>query len=204
MFKILVLEESLYYHAPTLFAKYSVDVVTSEEAFLNLTYANSYDLYIVNFFFRGMLEDLRKSDDTTFAIIIDEYYDIYHLKRAFSIGDAYMVKPLLFEELTIRVNYYYKKLYDEVQNIIRYKNFFFHLNSEQLFEGKEKVKLSPNELKLLKLFLLHLDKPISKDLIYDTLESNSEGSLRVYISKLNKIGFDLSYDRSIVSYILRD
>ena len=203
MFKILILEESLYYQASALFESYGVDVVKDEDEFLNLTYANDYDLYIMNFYFRSTLEALRDSEDQTYAILVDEYYDIAHLKRAFLLADEYMVKPLLLEELSIRVDYYYRKLYDEVQNIIRYKNFFFHLKSEQLFDGKEKVKLSPNELKLLKLFLLHLDKPISKDLIYDTLESSSDGSLRVYISKLNKVGFDLSYDRSIVSYTLK-
>jgi DNA-binding response OmpR family regulator len=203
MFKILILEESLYYQAAALFDGYGVDVAKDEEEFLNLTYANDYDLYVINFYFRDVLEALRESQDNAYAIMVDEYYDIAHLKRAFLLADAYMVKPLLLEELRIRVDYYYRKLYNEVQNIIRYKNFFFHLKSEQLFDGKEKVKLSPNELKLLKLFLLHIDKPISKDLIYDTLESSSDGSLRVYVSKLNKLGFDLSYDRSIVSYALK-
>ena len=57
-------------------------------------------------------------------------------------------------------------------------------------------------MKLVTLFMLHKNKPVSKDIIYDELESSSDGSLRVYISKLNKLGLDINYDRSIVSYLL--
>ena len=130
------------------------------------------------------------------------YYDISHIKKTFLIADEYMIKPLVFEELKIRVDYYYRKLFNHSKNIILYKDFYFHVNSKQLFLGTQKVKLSPNEMKLIELFLTYINKPISKDIIYDKLESSSDGSLRVYISKLNKLGFSISYDRAIVSYIL--
>jgi len=113
-----------------------------------------------------------------------------------------MIKPIYLEELKIRADYHYRKLFKHSKNIIIYKEFYFHINSKQLFLGTQKVKISPSEMRLLELFLTYINKPISKDIIYDKLESNSDGSLRVYISKLNKLGFDISYDRAIVSYLL--
>jgi len=52
------------------------------------------------------------------------------------------------------------------------------------------------------LFLSNLNKPVSKDRIYDTLQTQSYGSLRVYISKLKKIGLEITYDRTNSSYTL--
>ena len=42
-----------------------------------------------------------------------------------------------------------------------------------------------------------------KEIIFDILENSSDGSLRVYISKLNKIGLHVEYDRAISSYTLK-
>ncbi len=202
MFKILLCEESLKESINILFPTYSVDIATSVEELLNRTFDSNYDLYIVDFYYYTTIEELKKSGDNTTIIFIDNYYEIFHIKKAFLIADDYMIKPLMMEELKIRVDYHYRKLFNHSKNIILYKKFYFHVNSKQLFLGTQKVKLSPNEMKLLELFLTHIGKPISKDRIYDKLESSSDGSLRVYISKLNKLGFDISYDRSIVSYTL--
>ena len=202
MFKILVCEESLQHSIDMLFPTFDVDIATNIDELFNLTFEKSYDLYIVNFYYYASLNELKKSGDKTITIFIDEYYEIFHIKKVFLIGDDYMIKPLVMQELKIRVDYHYRKLFNHSKNIIVYKNFYFHVNSKQLFLGTQKIKLSPNEMKLLELFLTHINKPISKDIIYDILQSNSDGSLRVYISKLNKLDFDISYDRSIVSYTL--
>ncbi len=202
MFKILICEASLNEQALNLFTNYEVKIVNSAEEFLDATYTENYDLYIVNFYYYSQIELLRNAEDKTTSIFVDEFYNIYNLKKAFLIADEYMVKPLFLEELSIRVNYHYRKLFNHAKNIIIYKDFYFHVNTLQLFNKTKKVKLTPNEMKLIKLFLTHLNKPISKDIMYDELESSSDGSLRVYISKLNKLGFEISYDRSIVSYLL--
>jgi DNA-binding response OmpR family regulator len=202
MFKILICEESLAYLAPSIFSHYSYDIVNSKEKFLDSTFESSYDLYLLHMECFSKLKDLRKSGDTTPAIFIDEYYSFSNFKKAFSIGDDYILKPIYIEELKVRVHYHYSKIYNFSNNIIIYKKFFFHSNTQQLFVNKEKIKLSPNELKLVMLFFTHINKPISKDIIYEKLESNSDGSLRVYISKLKKLGLDINYDRSIVSYTL--
>ena len=202
MFRILVFEETLFLPENTLFTPYKVDFAHTVEDILELTYKHTYDLYLVNMYALSTIKALKASADTTPTIFIDEFYSLGNLKKALNQGDEYLLKPLYLEDLAIRISYYYRKLFNHQKNIISYKEFYYHLHTRQLFLGTQKIKLSPNELKLLELLLLYINKPLLKDRINDTLESTSSGSLRVYISKLNKLGFEITYDRAISSYIL--
>ena len=203
MYSILLGETSLQAHYRTLFPNSNITIVTSEEEILSSTYSKSYNLYIVNFIFYNAIKELKAAEDRTTTIFIDDYYNISNLKQAFTIGDDYLVKPLLFEELKIRVEYHCKKVFQHNSNIIRYKDFFYHNATKQLYLKNQKVKLSPNEIKILGLFLSKIEQPLSKNFIFETIESNSDGSLRVYISKLKKLGFAIDYDRYSSSYSLR-
>ena len=203
MFKILVGEETLRDSTSNIFASYDVDFISSYDEFIDASYEKKYDLYILNLYYYSAVEELQKSDDDTDVIFIDEFYNINNLKKALFIGDDYMVKPIYIEELDIRVKYHYRKLFNCINNIIIYNEFYFHINSKQLFLQTQKIKLSPNELKLVELFFTHINKPVNKEIIYNLLEGTSDGSLRVYISKLNKLGLHVEYERSISSYTLK-
>ena len=203
MFRILLADGDLNHLVETLFTSYTVDVASNEEELLDLSYKHKYDLYISNYFYYNFFHELKSIGNTTAILFTDEYYDILHLKKAFSVGDDYLIKPLNLEELQIRVAYHYKKLYKHTQNIVSYRDMFFHISSKQLYKKSQKIKLSPSEAKLVELFLAFEDKPLLKDIIYDKLETQSEGTLRVYISKLGKIGFDISYERANLSYTLK-
>jgi DNA-binding response OmpR family regulator len=202
MFRILVCEESLSYFAPSFLANYSYNIAYNSEEILDLTYKKDYHLYLFHIECFQALQALRDAGDTTPCIFIDEYYNFSNLKRSFKIGDDYILKPLYLEELAVRIHYHYSKIYHDNHNIISYKDFYFHTNTKQFFHKKEKVKLSPKELALIELFLSHFNKPLSKDIIYEELQSTSDGSLRVYISKLKKIGLDITYERALNSYTL--
>ena len=201
MYSVLICEKSLENSYSSIFPHYNITIASSSEEILDLTYENNYNLYIVNFYFYNIIKELKECGDNTTTIFIDDYYDILHLKKSFLIGDDYLIQPLILEELQIRVDYHYRKIFKN-GNIIKYKNFFYHISSKQLYLKNDKIKISPNETKLLELFLSNLNKPVSKDRIYDTLQTQSYGSLRVYISKLKKIGLEITYDRANSSYTL--
>ena len=203
MFRILLADGDLNHLVETLFTSYTVDVASNEEELLDLSYKHKYDLYLCNYFYYNFIHELKSTGDTTAVLFTDEFYDISHLKKSFGVGDDYLTKPLNLEELQIRVAYHYKKLYNHTQNIVSYRDMFFHLSTKQLYKKSQKIKLSPSEAKLVELFLAFKDKPLLKDIIYDKLETQSEGTLRVYISKLGKIGFDISYERANLSYTLK-
>jgi len=204
MFKILVGEDMLKHSTSGIFTTYEINFINSYDEFIDATFKKEYDLFILNLYYYSALEELQKSNNKTKVIFIDEFYNINNYKKALQIGDNYLTKPIYEQELEILVKYHYRKLFKYSSNIIIYKDFYFHVDSQQLFESTKKIKLSPNELKLVNLFFTHIDKPISKDIIYDTLESSSDGSLRVYISKLNKLSLHVEYDRSILSYTLKN
>jgi DNA-binding response OmpR family regulator len=202
MYKILLADTDLISLAKNEFISYDVDIVYDTENLYTLTYKNKYDLYIANFYYYDAIEALKQAGDTTLTLFIDEYYDIYHLKKAFNIADDYIIKPLNSQELKIRVDYQFKKLYNIKKDIMAYGSMYFHFKSKQLYDNNQKVKLSPSELKLLEYFLCRISQPLTKDSILELLESSSDGTLRVYISKLNKLGFNISYERANFSYTL--
>lgn len=203
MFKILVCEGSLTYSAKDLFLDYKVDVAYDKQDILDMTFKTKYDLFIVNYYFYDLMVELENYNKSSIVIFVDEYYDIEHIRNAFKIGDEYLVNPISLDEIAIRVDYFYEKLFNKRRTISTYKDFFYHKNTKQLFQGDKLIKLTPNELKLIELFMIYIDKPITKDNLYEYLDNYSDGNLRVYISKLNKIGFDIQYDRSNRSYTLK-
>jgi DNA-binding response OmpR family regulator len=202
MYKILICEEYIGQKANELFIDYEYDIALNQDDIFAKTYEKKYDLYIVNFSFYQVIKELRKFEDSTITIFIDDYYDIYHIKKAFEVGDEYLIKPLNLEELNIRVLYYYKKLYRDKSKLLRYKDFFFHTKTKQLYKGNKKIKLSPNETTLVELFLSSPNTNLLKYTLLDEINSTSDGTLRVYISKLKKLGFDIEFTRSTNSYML--
>lgn len=202
MFKILICEQVLSFTAKELFPNYAIDIAYNEHDILNYTFEKDYDLFIVNYYFYDTMLELENYNKNTQIVFVDEYYDITHLKNAFVIGDDYMTKPLNLKELEIRINHKYKKLFSIKSTIISYRNFFFHKNTRQLFLKDKLIKLTPNELKLVEFFLLYIEKPLTKDMLYNVLNSYSDGTLRVYISRLKKVGFNIRYIRANSSYTL--
>jgi len=202
MYKILLCDGSLNYLVEKQLISYDVDIAQNSDDIYGLTYENTYDLYVVNVYYYDVFFLLREHGDATPIIFIDELYNSQNLRKSFVIGDDYIVKPLYDEEITTRIEYHYKKLSKHRDNIIKYKDFFYHLQTKQLYKQSEKLKLSPSEIKLVELFLCNKDKALSKLYLFEKLESSSDGSLRVYISKLHKLGFSIEYERSTTSYVL--
>lgn len=204
MYKVLLCDTALSYLADNEFISYDVDIANSEEDIYTLTYKKSYDLYVVNFVYYDVISTLKKSGDATVTLFVDEYYNIYNLKKAFLIGDDYIIKPVVSDELKARVSYWYRKLFNHNKNIVVYGEFYYHISSERLYKNSVKIKLSPSVTKLLDLFLRYIDKPIHKEVIFSELETTSDGTLRVYISKLNKLGFQIVYERVNRTYTLKN
>ncbi|AKF24404.1 hypothetical protein YH65_02585 [Sulfurovum lithotrophicum] len=202
MYRILLADLDLTPLISNELISYQVDIAYDIEDFYNATYKNKYNIYVLNYYYYDICKELKKTGDTTPTLFIDEYYDIHHLKNAFEIADDYIIKPINFQELKIRIEYQFKKLYNSKKKVVVYKDLYFHLESKQLYKKNTKIKLSPNEAKLIGYFLSQIGTPLLKEDILDYLESSSDGTLRVYISKLNKIGFNIKYERASFSYIL--
>ena len=204
MSKILLLEDD------ELLSETLIDLLESEgfdvsfasngEEALDMTYNHKFDLWLLDVnvpLIDGfeLLKSLRESDDNTPAIFITALSDIKSLSKGFEVGvDDYIKKPFDFDELVVRMNSLIRKSYNSHSNTISIDDFVFAIDKNELLKDDNFIKLSPYELQITKLLFQNLNHSLSKDIILDTLnEGNemSEGSLRVHINKLRKVGLPI-------------
>jgi DNA-binding response OmpR family regulator len=107
-------------------------------------------------------------------------------------GNDYVRKPFSMEELIVRIQHVLKNKSDGPQKIIgdtvSLGKFTFHLNRQQLNNGKEDRKLSYRESELLKMLYENKEKIIDRKDILNLLWGNdnffNSRNLDVYITKL--------------------
>ena len=180
---------------------FAVTHVGDGEMALESTFIQKFDLLLLDVnvpFLNGfkLLQSLRESGDMTPAIFITALTDVASLAHGFDIGaDDYIKKPFDFDELLVRINALLRKSYHTYANEIRVENFRFVIEKDELYNGLDFVALSPYELQITRLLFQHLNKTLLKEVLLDTLNRGkemSEGSLRVHINKLRKIGLPIT------------
>jgi len=210
MYKILLLEDDLIL-GDTIFdileaEGFETTWVKDGKLALEKSFIKNYDIFLFDVnvpFLNGfeLLNDLRQSGDLTPAIFITARIDIESLSKGFKIGaDDYIKKPFDLDELIIRINAQIKKSFKSYGESIVYKNLRFDIKKELIFKDNIEVHLSPFEFKLFELFIKNIDKIISKEEILYHIHEGEEGSeaaLRVQISKLKKLGLNITNLRGI-------
>ena len=180
--------------------------VEDGEMALDATFLREFDLLLLDInvpFLNGfeLLQSLRESGNTTPAIFITALTDVASLSRGFEVGaDDYIKKPFDFDELLIRINALLRKSYKSYTQTIELNEFSFHIEKDELYKENEFVKLAPYELAITKLFFKNIEQTVQKELIFDELTQGkemSEGSLRVHINKLRKIGLPIQTIKGI-------
>ncbi len=205
MLKILLLEDD------TILFETLVELLESEafvvthvddgQKALNATFLQQYDLFLfdVNVAHVGgfeLLESLRESGNKTPTIFITALTDIASLSHGFEVGaDDYIKKPFDFDELLVRINALMRKAYHSYTDALHVGEFHFAIEKEELYRKDVFVALSPSELKITKLLFQNLDATVQKEILLEYLgdgKEMSEGSLRVHINKLRKIGLPIT------------
>jgi len=161
---------------------------------IELSYDNIYDLYIfdVNLPYENgfeLLKSLRDSGDTTPAIFITSRDDKESLQEGFLSGaDDYMKKPIDLDELVLRV---YAILKRELKDdTIKIDDYEIDCKSNLLYHKGELVDISPKAISILILLISAKNRVVTIEEIEQNIWSSSKtfssGTLRVYISQLNK------------------
>lgn len=185
---------------------YNVVWVKDGKNALDKSFCTHYDLYLFDVqvpFMNGfeLLKQLRQSGDMTPAVFMTALVDIQSLEKGFDVGaDDYIKKPFNEKELLIRIHTQIKRSFKSYENILHYKDLHYDIVSRVLKKENIPVHLTPSENQLLELFLKNKGKIISKDEILFILkqgELGSDASLRVQISKLKKIGLEISNIRAV-------
>jgi len=186
-------------------ANYEVDLAVDGEEAAELTFENSYDLYIFDINvpqINGieLLKDLRNADDNTPTIYITALVDLDSISKAFDAGaSGYIKKPFMPEELLIRVD---AKLKELNSNSIKYKNIEFFPSSKEVFLDGKIISLGSVQVKVFDALMRNLGKSVLKEDLLELLDQPSESALRVIITKLKqKLSIDIKNIRGF-GYII--
>jgi DNA-binding response OmpR family regulator len=181
--------------------KFEVVHVGDGDMALDESFIQHFDLLLLDVnvpFLNGfeLLKSLRESGDMTPAIFITALTDVASLSYGFDIGaDDYIKKPFDFDELLVRIHALLRKSYHTYANEMKVDNFRFVIEKDELYLGADFIPLSPYELQITRLLFQHLNKTLLKEHLLDNLNSGkemSEGSLRVHINKLRKVGLPIT------------
>ena len=180
---------------------YEVTLVGDGNSVLDITATMTFELMLFDVNvpdYNGfeLLKMLRDSGNKTPCIFLTSLSDIASLSKGFEVGaDDYLKKPFDFDELLVRIGAVLRKSFASQENEIEYKNLKYKIVTNELFDSDNKLLLlAPQEQKLLALFFKRHDETITKnDLLYelDSEGESSEGALRVYITKLRKMGLEI-------------
>ena len=168
---------------------YQVDYVKRGNDAIEYSYKNRYDLYIFDINVPDIdgleiLESLRYAEDMTPTIFISAMTDLKTILKGFEAGAYdFLKKPFFLEELTLKVNL---KLALEDKKII-YGNLEYFPSEHKLLKNGNIVTLGEVSLSVFTLFINNLNRLISKDELYESIENNSPTALRFHISNLKKI-----------------
>ena len=179
---------------------YDVTIAHNGEEVLDLTYENSYDLYLFDInvpYINGLdlLKELRQSGDKTPAFFISALVDIDSISAAFDIGcDDYIKKPFDFDELLVRIRSALKRSYGN----LTYKDIIYDFKTREIKKSGETINLGNVETAIFELFIKNISAVIPKEEIYELMEKPSEVGLRVNISRLKKLlGLDIKNIRGV-------
>ena len=170
------------------FNGYSVDWAKNGEEAIEMSYENSYDLYLFDInvpLINGvdLLTDLREAEDFTPTIIISAMIDIASITKGFIAGaDDYVKKPFDPEELLIRIK---AKTSSLKKNLI-FRNFEINVEKKEIKYKKELLHLGIVQKKLLVSLIQNYPNPVTKDELLLLLDKPSDLALRVNIAKLKK------------------
>jgi len=167
---------------------YEVDWAKNGEEAIDLSYDNSYALYLFDInvpLLSGVdvLTALREAEDFTPTIIISAMIDVATVTKGFVAGaDDYVKKPFDPEELLVRI----KSKTAMLKTKIIFKDFEIDLKSQKVLYKKEIISLPNVQKKLLFSLIQNNPNPVSKDELMILLEKPTDLALRVNINKLKK------------------
>ena len=128
------------------------------------------------------------------------YQDGFILEENESATD-FIKKPFDFDELIVRIKAILRKSFDSKNDEINYGELVYKISTNDLIDlSGEVIIVRPQEKKLLQIFFKNMDKTLVKQDLLDELGGDSEaseGALRVYLTKLRKLGLNIVSQKGV-------
>jgi len=178
---------------------YTVDVAHRGPEVFDLTFAQSYDLYILDVNVPeidgfDILAALKDAGDVTPAIYITALTDINSISKGFEIGaDDYIKKPFDPEELVIRI----KRKYQKDDLVIHLKDLEYNPSTRVLQKSGQTIGLGEVQQNIFHTLIMEQNKIVDSFILMEFLEHPSANALRVNLAKLkNKLGIEIKNIRA--------
>jgi len=165
---------------------YSVDIALDMEEAEELTYKNTYDLYLfdINLPYGSgleLLKALRHADDHTPTIFITAQVDMHSISQGFDLGAIdYIKKPFDPQELLIRIKAKFKN------DIYHYGEISYDKEAQVLRKDGEIIDIGNVQYRIFTTLLENCGRVVTKDELYECLEHISSTALRVAITKIKQ------------------
>jgi len=173
---------------------YTVDTAHRGTEVFDLTFSQSYDLYILDVNVPDtdgfdVLAELKEAGDVTPAIYITALTDINSISKGFRIGaEDYIKKPFDPEELVIRI----KSKYETPESHIRLGELSYDPVSKVIQKGDELITLGEVQHNIFHTLITNQNKIVDSFTLMDLLEQPNANALRVNLAKLkNKLGIEI-------------
>ena len=200
MTEILLLEDDELFSLSLIdyleeFSDVKITHVNTSTKMLEQIYENRYDLYLLDINLPDingldLLKEIRSSTDETPVIFLTSYKDKETLTQGFLNGaDDFLTKPFDMDELILRINCLMKRV--KKQTIITLEELEFNFDTKEVKKNNKVIKFSLKALELFELFYQNNHAIVTKDMIinklWNTNETYSDGSIRVYVNNIKKL-----------------
>lgn len=174
------------------------DTVSSGEAALEILGTKGYDLILLDVNMHGMdgfqvVQSIRKRGLKTPIIIVSGRKEDYDTLYGLDIGaDDYVTKPFNPITLGAKVKALIRRSRDHlpgVDTVISAGPFQYNTSTLRFYKNGEEIVLSSKENAMMKLFIDHVNRIFSKDMLYDLIWGEAiidENVIMVYINRLRQ------------------
>jgi len=179
-----ILSETLYQFLSR--EGYQVDLALTMEEAEELTFDHTYDLYLfdINLPYGSgleLLKSLRFAEDNTPTIFITALTDMHSMSQGFELDAIdYIKKPFDPQELLIRLQAKFKN------TTLTYKDISVDQDSQLLRKNGEIIDIGNVQCKIFVKLLMHCDHIVTKEELFECLDSPSDTALRVAITKIKQ------------------
>lgn len=176
--------------------KIDCDAVYNGEDAVEYAKATEYDLLVLDIMMPKMngfeaLKKIREHKISTPILMLSAKSEVCDKVNGLNFGaDDYLTKPFAAEELIARVKALTRRKSEFVGDTLSYDDLTLSKDTFVLSNGKQEIKLSSTEYKIMELLLQHPNKIVNKERLVEKVwgwDNDSDyNNAEVYISFLRK------------------
>lgn len=149
--------------------RFSIDVAYSGKEGYNLILEYNYDIIILDLMLPDMegeklCKTIRKEGVDSFILMLTAKKQMSDIVGGLNCGaDDYLTKPFEFTELLARIRALLRRTSKNKKNVLSCQNISMDLDKEQVFIGKEEIKLTKKEFMILEYLLRNKGQLLSRN-----------------------------------------